>query len=800
MKKGIASTFFRITKGKLIFFALLLIWGLFFKKFFLNGLLPIPADITVGAYYPWLDYQWGYSTGVPIKNPLPSDIPSIIYPWRIEAVRAFKEGYWPLWSNGYFLGMPLLANFQSAVFSPANLFFLFLRDSLAWTWGVVLQPLLLMLAMLFYLKNRGLKTFSALLGSIVFAFSGFAVVWNQYNVHGWTMFFLPVILFLTDKYFNTGKKGWLFWLSLGIACQIFSGYLPIVVYSWLVIFGSILFFRRINRRLISWLVFVIFGLCLAAIQILPGLELISLSIRKIDPTSVKNLRHLPLSHILTLVSPNFFGNPATRNYWGAGFYDNFSFWVGAIPLVLSVLSLFYFKKKKEVIFWWLVAVLGFVLATNNPLGGFLERIFLISGGISARALFLVDFALAVLATLGFEAILKNYRKVKKNLVVSNLVTLFLLTSFSFFILFFIPGGASYFIDKKILMVALRNSALAGLVWFFFFGLFLFSFSFGKRLKKIFFPLVLILVVFDLWYPAQKYWSFTPEELIFPKTPIIDFLKGQKKPFRFEPGETIPQNMWFPYQLEAASGYDTLLPREQGRFISLVENGFLPGIVSRTYLIKDYQSNLFPLLNVKYVLTKKMKDGVLSPGGEPSLAFKNQRYQLVFEDKTVQIYQDKQYLERLWSVDQVQYSETDQIVDALTSSLFNPKETALVMKKEQVLFSGKENFLRDDLTKAEISFVEYSPVKEKITIESKGNSFLVESAPYYPGWQAFLDGQEIEIFKTDYALRGYFIPGGKHQLEITYNPKSFAWGKRITFFSLSFWLMALIFRKKKGSEI
>lgn len=42
----------------------------FFWKFFVKGLIPIPADITVGMYFPWLDYKWGYVVGVPVKNSL----------------------------------------------------------------------------------------------------------------------------------------------------------------------------------------------------------------------------------------------------------------------------------------------------------------------------------------------------------------------------------------------------------------------------------------------------------------------------------------------------------------------------------------------------------------------------------------------------------------------------------------------------------------------------------------------------------------------------------------------------------
>ncbi|MCX6724854.1 MAG: hypothetical protein NTV20_02015 [Candidatus Shapirobacteria bacterium] len=51
-------------------FAILFLVFIFFWKFFLKGLIPTPADITVGVYFSWLDYHWGFSTGVLVKNHL----------------------------------------------------------------------------------------------------------------------------------------------------------------------------------------------------------------------------------------------------------------------------------------------------------------------------------------------------------------------------------------------------------------------------------------------------------------------------------------------------------------------------------------------------------------------------------------------------------------------------------------------------------------------------------------------------------------------------------------------------------
>lgn len=57
-----------------VFGLFLVLLAVFFNKVWLKGLVPFPGDLLVGAYYPWLEYKWGYEVGVPIKNQLISDI------------------------------------------------------------------------------------------------------------------------------------------------------------------------------------------------------------------------------------------------------------------------------------------------------------------------------------------------------------------------------------------------------------------------------------------------------------------------------------------------------------------------------------------------------------------------------------------------------------------------------------------------------------------------------------------------------------------------------------------------------
>jgi hypothetical protein len=82
-------------------------------------------------------------------------------------------------------------------------------------------------------------------------------------------------------------------------------------------------------------------------------------------------------------------------------------------------------------------------------------------------------------------------------------------------------------------------------------------------------------------------------------------------------------------------------------------------------------------------------------------------------------------------------------------------------------------------------------------------FAVFSEVYYKeGWKAYIDGQETEYARVNYALRGLSVPAGKHTIVFKFHPKSFFLGDKIGFYAslvvmlLLIGVVVLAFRKKK----
>ncbi|MBI2305315.1 MAG: YfhO family protein [Chloroflexi bacterium] len=71
----------------------------------------------------------------------------------------------------------------------------------------------------------------------------------------------------------------------------------------------------------------------------------------------------------------------------------------------------------------------------------------------------------------------------------------------------------------------------------------------------------------------------------------------------------------------------------------------------------------------------------------------------------------------------------------------------------------------------------------VKVDSQAPGFLVLSELYYPGWQAYVDGQEAKIYRANYAFRAVYSDKGQHDVEFRFRPWSFYTGAAITGISL-----------------
>lgn len=66
----------------------------------------------------------------------------------------------------------------------------------------------------------------------------------------------------------------------------------------------------------------------------------------------------------------------------------------------------------------------------------------------------------------------------------------------------------------------------------------------------------------------------------------------------------------------------------------------------------------------------------------------------------------------------------------------------------------------------------------------GTCFLVLADSYFPGWHAFVDGRETNIYRTDAVLRGVVVPAGDHDIQFIYRPAGLGWSFLVFSFGLA----------------
>ena len=129
----------------------------------------------------------------------------------------------------------------------------------------------------------------------------------------------------------------------------------------------------------------------------------------------------------------------------------------------------------------------------------------------------------------------------------------------------------------------------------------------------------------------------------------------------------------------------------------------------------------------------------------------------------------------WLVKGIKYVDNaNEEMSALDST--DLRDTAVVDKRYQSQI--KQSPVPD--SSASIKLKQNLNDKIDYTFHSTTPQFAVLSEVYYPlGWNAFIDGKKADYVKTDYVLRGMYVPAGDHEIEFRFEPKSYTTGRMIT---------------------
>lgn len=364
-----------------------------------------------------------------------------------SAIRDFSI---PLWNPYTRFGQPFLADPQNAVLYPLNALFLIFSQAFALKLFLSLHLFISSLGLFLLSRKWGLSWFPSLLTGISFSYSTFMIAQMETTVFptcAWTPFVLLAIQSIINSHLAANTKAWktriivllpeTVLLSTVLSLQFLSGYPQFFLYTLILsaILVSVHLFSRITRPAIfsaacSILISGSLALGIVMVQFISTWELLPYSVRNSNVNNLINTASFPFSHLLSLLSPYFYGWPGYPYEWLGG-NSLLEFWlstcyIGIIPLIMiSFLALGRnlrqwgnypsdnpTQKLPTILFFSLsVFIFGLVMASGKytPAYEFFVNYapFFNKFRWPSKFLFFVTLGLSILGGLGYHTLLKS---------------------------------------------------------------------------------------------------------------------------------------------------------------------------------------------------------------------------------------------------------------------------------------------------------------------------------------------------------------------------------------------------------
>jgi hypothetical protein len=719
------------------------------------------------------------------------DLTAQYYPLQLFAARELAEGRLPGWDPYLNAGQPGLADVQSGTFYPPNLVPNLVLALLDWpfTPGMLAGQVVFhfALASLFtYLFVRGQarhagarRSAARLAGAVAalaFTFGGYLTSFpvQQLTILE-TAVWLPLVLFFLDRAtWHRRSLPQILLAGAALALAFLAGHPQTAMYVTYATLAYALFLAtgnqeakgkrqeprggRHERRTSSaqeptpdpgsllrnrasrfthyvlrfaylGLLPLVIGAGLAAAQLGPTLAFIQRSTRAgLNYEAVA--WGFPLAEVTHLLYPGYFGGSPQ--------------YVGILTLVLVAAALLGARLRRQATFWLLVGAAAGLLAFGGHTFLYSVAYLLLPGFGSVRdqerIIYLFGFAASVLAGFGALALVqplphaarKGLRRFSRGLGWVWGVFLGLTALFYFGYL----QGEQQGVQVNLFEGLLRHHVL--LLMILGGGVLLFALRLGApRRRGLLAVLALGLIGLNLFTVNWRYNLAAPtSEGPFPQTGLVTFLQALPGAHRISSSGLLPggASAGIVYQLEDTTGNT---PLELGRFRQFEE-----GVGSW---------RRWQLLNVHYVLSDRDLDG---PGLER-----------VYEEDEVKLYRVGDPYPRAWIVHQaVTADDEEEALALLDDEAFDPREVAVLPAAGQVPPLGGTSG-----PGSRVEVVDRRPGRLALDVSTGADGLLVVSQPYYPGWQAKVDGERRSVQRVDHLLQGVAVAAGSHRVELDYRP-------------------------------
>lgn len=734
-------------------------------------------------------------------NALLSDVTLKFYPWQVLVRDSLSRGHFPLWNPFIFAGTPLFANAESAVLDPLNLLGYLFEHNDSYGIKAILRMGLAGLGMFLFVKSLGASRAGSLISGMTFMFSGSMVVWLNYPV-GAALCWLPWLFFVCDRVITSGRPIWSANIALILAAQIMGGhyqtvFIGLLACSLYVLVRLLMLWREAPnlRQLIRLgLLFangILTGLLLAGVQLVPFLDWLGQTNEIKSRLAHKNWQLIHPSFIPSAVMaaisvwlPNMFGNPT----WGSTvsfLYSNYieeTLYVGIAPLVMALIAIGSVRKhmagalshginalawKPTIIILAILAGAFLALAVQAPLLDLVTYLPIFNIVAVPRYRFIFTICVAALAGFGTDVLLYSLpnpsflRRLERWILIGSglaagslLVIAFLLVKSSD--LFQAFGR----IRNQYALIQWAFSPTNGEMYFpvvvgVAFAGWLLALRHRWLLPQQATAVLIVLVFADLFIFGSKFNPSLPPEAVFPEPPVVRFIKTHlegSEPVRIMAlNNDMPANTGTPFGLMDVSGSDF----PPSNYVELARVFGAELFSTNRIYFSEIKPVFLDMLNVCYLIVS-----------EKDKSFATSALRKIYTDAGVAVFQNTRCLPRAYMVYVVQVvAGEEETLEALAAPEFDAHRKVVLNEFPSLdLPTGLPQ-----TGKARI--VEYLPEYVDIEVETFSPGLLVINDAYYPGWQAWVDGQPVKIYRANHALRAVEIASGKHRVEFRYLPTS-----------------------------
>lgn len=722
------------------------------------------------------------------------DLASFIYPTYRFAQEWITRGVIPLWNPYIFCGTSFIGDIQTALFYPLNLLTDFISNPLTF------RDLEYLSVLHFFIAGAGMYALlrwfpfaatgslaraACLAGAVAFEFSDlFITHFGNLNLIATTAWLPLIFLFFARALEKPGFSNALI-AGLLLAIAFFAGHIQpfLFILLTLAVYAAYTAItkRRAAKRIAALLFLTILvGVGISAIVLLPGLEMSRLSVRTGFTYEQAAQFSLPPVELVGLVVPGFFGR-GPENAWGPWQRVEVGY-IGVLPLILAMLALV-LRRNKHTLYFVLLALLGLAFAMGGYaiLHGWLFQFVPGFGQIRApaRSILLLDFGLAALAAIGFDALVTPVTEGARRL-------LRIIVKYGMWIALVVSVGAGALALAILILgqgqdpvlydrIARASNALAFFIILLLGSVALLFARLRDWLKPAWWAAAALgFIFFDLLsLGAYVDIGTSDPTLSYQRQDIVDFLRANTGLARID-SRTDVEGLWRPdtgllYGLQDVYGDNPLVLSDF--------NSYWESLGGR-------DTDGYALLNVKYVLTRRGTpmpenfDQVLDGGGG------------------ITVYENKCELPRAWVIHNAKVAEDwARAEQLLKKNCFNRTPS---LQGELIYVMGDEaREVRSNLggrRPAEITG--YGPNEIRVSVNAADEGYLVLSEVFAPGWRTWVDGNETPIVRADILFRAVFITAGEHTVRLAYDPLSYRIGALVSGATILVVVASLILTRKK----